>query len=234
MHVSLDLPTLSLFFVCILSTYLTTLAWTPPNPPPRSPYGNDRLGLIVPIQPGLRLFRFFNTLFSSFHYFLILVYPSPPKIICPNATNLSPSLFTWSPYSILCLTTIIFFCAIRLLAFKQLGTDFTFQLAKPSGLNTSGMYAHVQHPSYTAMFLLSVGNAMFLLRVDGMVACFLPGWVVRQAWWVNWVLLGLNIGMGTWGTAVRVKAEEEMLRRTFGGEWEGWHKKTKRFVPGLF
>jgi protein-S-isoprenylcysteine O-methyltransferase Ste14 len=84
------------------------------------------------------------------------------------------------------------------------------------------------------MFLLSVGNAMFLLRVDGMVACFLPGWVVRQAWWVNWVLLGLNIGMGTWGTAVRVKAEEEMLRRTFGGEWEGWHKKTKRFVPGLF
>jgi protein-S-isoprenylcysteine O-methyltransferase Ste14 len=32
----------------------------------------------------------------------------------------------------------------------------------------------------------------------------------------------------------RVKEEEMMLKSTFGKEWEVWHAKTKRFVPGLF
>jgi len=27
--------------------------------------------------------------------------------------------------------------------------------------------------------------------------------------------------------------EEKILRDTFGKEWEIWHQKTKRFIPGL-
>lgn len=32
----------------------------------------------------------------------------------------------------------------------------------------------------------------------------------------------------------RVTEEEMMLKKTFGKEWEDWHKKTKRFIPGVF
>ena len=30
------------------------------------------------------------------------------------------------------------------------------------------------------------------------------------------------------------RSEEMMLRDTFGKEWEVWHAKTKRFIPGIF
>jgi protein-S-isoprenylcysteine O-methyltransferase Ste14 len=32
----------------------------------------------------------------------------------------------------------------------------------------------------------------------------------------------------------RVREEETMLKKTFGNEWEPWHARTKRFVPGVF
>jgi protein-S-isoprenylcysteine O-methyltransferase Ste14 len=32
----------------------------------------------------------------------------------------------------------------------------------------------------------------------------------------------------------RVHEEEAMMKETFGKEWEEWHKRTKRFIPGFF
>jgi protein-S-isoprenylcysteine O-methyltransferase Ste14 len=123
---------------------------------------------------------------------------------------------------------------MRLLAFKELGKDFTFHLTKPKRLNTSGLYSLVQHPSYTGVVLSNAANTMFLYRLDGISACFLPGWIVRQAWWANWTLFFVTAMISTYGTRVRVRREEEMLQKEFGKEWEEWHAKTKRFIPFIF
>lgn len=34
-------------------------------------------------------------------------------------------------------------------------------------------------------------------------------------------------------TVRRIKDEEVMMRREFGEEWERWHARTKRLVPGV-
>jgi protein-S-isoprenylcysteine O-methyltransferase Ste14 len=34
--------------------------------------------------------------------------------------------------------------------------------------------------------------------------------------------------------SARVRDEEAMLRGKFGREWEGWHRRTKRFIPFVF
>lgn len=75
---------------------------------------------------------------------------------------------------------------------------------------------------------------MFLYRLDGISACFLPGWIARQSWWANWVLFFVMVMISACGTMIRVKNEEELLHKEFGREWEEWHAKTKRFIPGVF
>jgi protein-S-isoprenylcysteine O-methyltransferase Ste14 len=54
--------------------------------------------------------------------------------------------------------------------------------------------------------------------------------------WLNVRLLGL-LGVAVvyvTGITLRIRDEEEMLKEAFGKEWEEYHSKTARFIPGLF
>jgi protein-S-isoprenylcysteine O-methyltransferase Ste14 len=136
----------------------------------------------------------------------------------------------------ICLSLIFIAAPIRLLSFAQLGKDFTFRLAKPKKLVTSGLYTFVQHPRYAAGVVVFLANTLLLLRVDGIVGCWLPDWVVHWGG-VKLVeavgIVGL-LGFSSWGMGIRVMEEEKMFKEEFRKEWETYHQKTKRFVPGLF
>jgi protein-S-isoprenylcysteine O-methyltransferase Ste14 len=54
-----------------------------------------------------------------------------------------------------------------------------FHLAKPRRLVTTGLYAYVQHPSYTANWLVYCANFALLLRLNGSSGCWLPTGLVR-------------------------------------------------------
>jgi len=128
---------------------------------------------------------------------------------------------------------------IRLLAFRHLGQNFTFRLAKPTGLVKTGLYAYVQHPSYPTNWLIFVSNVALLLRLDGVLGCVLPSRAVRWGMGSGGVgvwpalLVGLGV-LGLYGVWVRVNDEEAMLKREFGREWEEYHRRTARFIPGVF
>lgn len=241
MHLNLDFPTLSLLATSLFSHHLISLAWKPPNPPPKTPYGTPDVTSLRRLYTTVRIFRFLNTVVIVYYYALLLLYPWSPQPeppypvhrICPNLPLLSPSLFSWSAFSFFCQSTIVSFALLRLLAFAQLGTDFSFQLAKPESLKTDGLYAWVQHPSYVGAFGMTQAAAMFLYRVDGVLGCWLPEMVVRHAEWVNAVMLMFNLWLGVMGTVRRVREEERMLKECFGREWEEWHGRTARFVPCL-
>jgi protein-S-isoprenylcysteine O-methyltransferase Ste14 len=226
--------TISFFLACIFSQHLINLAWKPPNPLPKAPYNGPHEEYIISKLRYLRFLLRLTTVFVYLHYFYVMKYPSPTPFFCPDTSLLSPTLFTWSPFSILCISTTIVTCLFRLNAFKELGQDFSFQLAKPKRLFTGGMYAYVQHPAYTATFCFSIANAMLVGRLDGLTACWLPSVVVRQAWWANWVIFILTVGGAVWSTILRVREEEKMLKEAFGEEWVDWHEKTPRYIPWLF
>lgn len=223
---------LSLSLTIIFGAYLMKLAWTPPNPIPKGTVITEyKKAYLVRLGRIFRLSRLLDYTFCGFHCILILYFPSPPKFICPNAANLSPSLFTWSLFSTLCLSMTIIFSALRLLAFKQLGRDFTFHLTTPKRLNTSGLYSVVQHPSYTAVTLSTIANSIFLYRIDGVTGCFLYESVVSKNLLINWAMFVVMAVLGAYGTMARVKKEEKILHQAFGKEWEDWNTKTKRFIP---
>lgn len=75
---------------------------------------------------------------------------------------------------------------------------------------------------------------MVFLRWDGVLGCWIPP--VARAWmtgfgWVVYVFMVVVLVKGVRG---RVADEEKMLKDKFGDEWVQWHKRTARFVPGIF
>lgn len=243
MYINTHPSSLLLLCTVAVASTLSHLAWTSPNPPPRVHY-QDSKGLPPEPKDPVRLIRTMNLIMAISHCVVIVISPFPPwtalqpsparDFLCPNLHLLSASPFSWSPFTILCQTAIILAASLRLLCFRALGPDFSFQLARPGKLRTGGLYAWVQHPSYTGSVLLLLGNICFLYRIDGAQGCWIPtGWrfVAACVNWGSWALFAVLLVLST---RQRVMLEEEMLREAFGREWEVWHARTKRFIPGVF
>ncbi|MFS8038639.1 protein-S-isoprenylcysteine O-methyltransferase [Xanthobacter sp. AM11] len=98
---------------------------------------------------------------------------------------------------------------------RQLGRNWsvTLEIKDKHQLITSGVYARVRHPMYSAFFLWALAQALLL-----------PNWIAGPA--------GL-IGFGTL-FFFRVGREEQMMREAFGAEYEAYEKRTRRIIPGLY
>jgi len=240
---SITPPTLALGASFLISGYLTYRCWLPPNPHPSAstdratnPLPKDKIAMS---SKAVQIRRLTGLCLWIAHAAVTLFYPAPPTLLCPNSNNLSSSLFTWTPYSAAVVAAIMLAAPIRLLAFKHLGENFTFRLAKPKRLVTTGLYAYVQHPSYPTNWILMAANIAMLLRLDGVLGCVLPTWVVRFGmgstgigpWSVLLVVFSI---LGAFGVWIRVKDEEAMLKKEFGKDWEEYHWRTGRFIPGVF
>lgn len=230
----MDLPSILLAAVYLGASCLTYICMTPPNHTPQGSDAQDRVAQAV--TGRVQLFRrAFTVMLGPYHMILALTVRNLPAAVCPHHQNLNPILFSWSIYTSFFLSVICLIGApLRIAAFKALGRNFTFQLAKPSSLNTNGVYRYIQHPSYTGQLLVMLGNAALFCRWDGAIGCWisedqrnaLDGWGG-----VVYVVLGAVLLAGV---RVRVRDEERMLKKAFGEEWIRWNAKTKRFLPGVF
>jgi len=95
------------------------------------------------------------------------------------------------------------------------------------------MYRYVQHPAYVGQGLIILADMSVMKNQRGPIACWLPMWVVDASWF--WGVVGMAMGgLMTRLAWKRVSGEEALLKGVFGKEWEQWHEKTARFIPGLF
>jgi protein-S-isoprenylcysteine O-methyltransferase Ste14 len=97
----------------------------------------------------------------------------------------------------------------------DLGTNWsiTLQVREHHRLITHGIYKHVRHPMYLALFLYSLGQALVL-----------PNWLAGPSYLVTFGLLFV----------FRLPDEERMMLETFGDEYAKYMMKTKRLVPGVW
>lgn len=97
----------------------------------------------------------------------------------------------------------------------DLGTNWSITLEVREGhsLVTRGVYRHVRHPMYVALFLYSFGQLLAL-----------PNWVAGPSYLVPFTLL----------FALRVDAEERMMIEEFGDEYVAYAARTKRLIPGVW
>ena len=97
----------------------------------------------------------------------------------------------------------------------DLGTywSVTLELRENHQLVTQGIYRHVRHPMYSALFLYSIGQALIL-----------PNWIAGPSYFVAFAIL----------FALRIGAEERMMLETFGQEYASYMARTKLLVPGIW
>ena len=91
--------------------------------------------------------------------------------------------------------------------------SITLEVREKHRLVTEGVYRRIRHPMYSALFLYSLGQALVV-----------PNWVAGPAYGVAFGLL----------FALRLRAEERMMRETFPGEYEVYAARTKRLIPGVW
>ncbi|KAH8588232.1 hypothetical protein B0O99DRAFT_374214 [Bisporella sp. PMI_857] len=234
-----SLPQVSLLAAILASTTGTYIALSPPNPNPSSrPVTGDSLRRLS-VTNKLTIKVALATLgFLALHTCgLVYLYPNiPGSVLRHGALNdLNIGLITWSTSTAIPLALILCVGApFRLVSYTALGKDFTFALAKPDRLRTSGIYRYVQHPSYTGLIVLILCNVALLFRMDGVLGCWIPPQLYQDLRSLEWALdlAGLLVLMvGVW---TRVKEEERMLQAEFNVKWEKWHAVTARFIPWVF
>jgi len=217
--------------------YLAALCTTPPNPSPsqKGRHTTDRITWFA--GTGATIMRRLTLTMTLYHTLLTIIptyAPSRLHQVCPQPSNRNMDLFTWSPIAAASLFVILLGAYVRLSAYGGLGRNFTFHLAPPNQLVTSGVYRWMQHPSYTGQFLIYLGCMGLFLRWDAAPACW-----IKEDVLASWVGFGhpVEAVIVVWAltmVGVRARDEEEMLRQQFGEKWETWHRETSRFVPGLF
>lgn len=124
---------------------------------------------------------------------------------------------------------------IRWWCYRTLGRFFTFQLSVREGQHiiTTGPYAVIRHPAYTAGLaeiiglLILHGSTNSWLRYSG--ALDIPGLkVIVLAWLAEITLLMISV-------VFRVSHEDEVLKSAFRDEWEAWAEGVRyRLIPGVY
>jgi protein-S-isoprenylcysteine O-methyltransferase Ste14 len=96
----------------------------------------------------------------------------------------------------------------------DLGTNWSVTLQTREGhqLVTTGVYARIRHPMYSAMFLIGLGHLLFI-----------PNWVVAPAYLLSFGVLYL----------FRVGHEERMMLDSFGPEYQNYIQQSGRLFPKL-
>ncbi len=95
----------------------------------------------------------------------------------------------------------------------HLGTQWSaqLQLRQEHHLVTSGPYARLRHPLYSAMF----------------------GWAISLAFLTaNWIFVAVAV-LSIAGTMARVQKEEQMMLEAFGDEYKAYMQRTGRFFPKI-
>ncbi|KAL6230381.1 hypothetical protein BDW75DRAFT_244860 [Aspergillus navahoensis] len=229
----------TLSIALLVAGYLNNRCVTPPHET-TTPHTTDRIRFLT-TTPSLLfahianiavLYQALVTLFSS-------ASPSDHKTftnICPYPSHIDPngSTISWTPRTIGYLTLVVLGAFIRLGAYSGLGRNFTYQLAKPDRLVTSGLYKYLQHPSYTGAVLLLAGyGGLVINRFDTPIACLIPGELLGllKTWEPSLFVFAATVLVSS--LIVRIRDEERMLREIFGREWEEWHEKTARVIPWI-
>jgi len=228
----------------IANTYAIHAALTPPNTAP-SKKEVERFGKAEPwlsrlvISDGIRIL---NIVLNDIAYLgeaaVILALRFPENALSKHILTYLPS------YGELRLSRSFLFgtalllggAALRVMCFRQLGKDFTFELTvrEDHKLVTGGPYAYVRHPSYLGVVAMSIGTGL--------------GEMGSGSWWKEccglWTTPGGRLFgwpwclMRVWAVGVvlfRAVREDQAMKDTFGKQWVNWAVQTPyKMLPGLW
>jgi len=112
------------------------------------------------------------------------------------------------------LVLVVFTCWLFWASKRALGRNWSVvaRTRADHELVTSGPFAYVRHPIYSALFVWLIAMAVAFGHYWGLI----PG---IPLYWI--------------GTVLRIREEERLLGARFGAAYEAYAQRVKRFVPGI-
>ncbi|PYH29192.1 uncharacterized protein BO87DRAFT_410670 [Aspergillus neoniger CBS 115656] len=154
------------------------------------------------------VYRVYYLAVGLFHALLVTLPRTQQQALCPNLEHVRHDHLALTCRTTTALALICLGSCIRIYAFWQLGSCFTFSVKASS-------------PSYAGLAIQAPAVLYFWAREDGVLA------LTIVHWWF-WAICLPTIG---W---VRIKEEEELLEKTFGQQWKEYRHTTRMLVPFLF
>ncbi|KAJ4378259.1 hypothetical protein N0V86_005959 [Didymella sp. IMI 355093] len=239
----MDIPTIFYALVIIHSGYLIQLSFRQPSSKVISTQTGSWLGWAMASPAGMIIARA-TTMVLALHQVVVALSLSQSlprsnevlQFVCRTPEYLDPQLFTWSSALMASLALLYVGSYVRFQAYAQLGSNFTYRIAKPDQLVTSGQYAYVRHPSYTGLFTVLLATSLLFLRQRGLASCWLPmvdkNLVTdpKYAYLMPVIAVGIPIVL----FLRRVEDEEAMMEREFGQKWRAYRAQTKKFIPYIY
>ena len=160
-------------------------------------------------------------------------HPDHPPSFCPAGTTESivyPNRYL--PFStVIPLFFVSFGALIRESCHRYMGKQFTWDtsILKDHKLITTGPYSFVRHPGYTGWVIACVGYTWYLFSPGTfgkeclLGSGFPPSITVKSAAGVAWAACWLITYTDSSVFLIRRSfAEDAMMRKEFGKEWEEW------------
>ncbi|KAH8079094.1 hypothetical protein BXZ70DRAFT_654431 [Cristinia sonorae] len=225
----------------LAGAYCASLCLTPPNPPAKS---TERRQFMTRFSFGLKdvlpiitvFYKYLTLGINVVEVVVLLASATPARHLSSRLSVLSDeNEIMITPTYLVGFVVLVAGTILRVRCYRTLGDLFTFELTlRPNHkLVTTGPYAFVRHPSYTAGFLFM--NGLLISQLGPGSLSYASG---------LWNTLFGRIFLATWlGTVAvvesilvwRTRLEDEVLRREFGRNWEAWAERTRfRIVPGLY
>ncbi|KAH9843321.1 protein-S-isoprenylcysteine O-methyltransferase [Teratosphaeria destructans] len=237
MEVSFSLPQAALASAILAATAGTYVSLTPPHPNRTDGTTKDSLSALGVTDKRSTILALSPMVILGLHQSsLAYCYPIVPTSLLGFGleNGINSDLIKWTPSTAVPLAAILCIgVPLRLIPYGTLGKNFTFRLAEPDRLTTTGIYRYVQHPSYTGLLALSLSSLALFSRPDGVLACWVPPRTYEYVPWCVSCLLPAGVISLLAAIRTRVREEEQMLRGKFGREWEEWHARTARFIPWI-
>jgi protein-S-isoprenylcysteine O-methyltransferase Ste14 len=124
-----------------------------------------------------------------------------------------PGSYSW--LRPLAFAVLILGLAVRTVAIITLGRAFSANVALRAGqgLQRSGLYALVRHPSYLGLELILLAFALYSR---------------------TWSCFAVDMVPTSLAILYRIHVEETALRKAFGADYEDYSRSTKRLIPGVY
>lgn len=215
----------------LLSTTSQSVALSPPNPPPsKHAQAKYQLNSIASAIGSIYIPTAFKTAVWSITLFqsYLTLFPSEVTQVGNYTINACNLQTVSKPFLCGC-GLIAAGSFLRLYCYRAMGQFFTFQLALLPNhkLITSGPYALVRHPSYTAIILIAAGFPLVYMR-SGSLLYEIYGRRLAQVSVA--LVVGLALALGR-----RANVEDRVLSKEFGKEWKDWAGLVRfKIFPGLF
>ena len=146
-----------------------------------------------------------------------------------------PSQIFLSPMGFLATILMVIGSIIRFQCYRELDKHFTFEVTilKNHKLITSGPYSYVRHPAYTGAYISFAGIVIWYtaqgswLRESEVYRTPLASLVIA--------IVMAHLFSVALALFLRISKEDEMLKKTFGEEWDKWARKVPaRLCPGIY